>query len=106
MSKDDRDWLLHCPVSDGNWKDHLKSAALSDLRYVLRKWGTKSITGRRRIEARIRRLEKGQKREFSQIRARLQRAAKAASKSVEEFTKAAMKSGLSMKVTISEKDDE
>lgn len=71
MSRDDRNWLLYCPVTDGNWGEHLKSAALYDLKYVLENWGTKIITGRRRIEARIRRLEREKEREFSRIGKRL-----------------------------------
>lgn len=58
MGKEDREWLLHCSVSDLNWKAHLENATLADLKYVLKKWGKKAITGKRRIEARIRRLER------------------------------------------------
>ncbi len=47
-------WLLNCPPSDLNWESRRKKASLKELKYVLRNWRRKGITGKKKIEAEIR----------------------------------------------------
>ena len=46
--------LLDCPPSDLNWENARKRASVNDLKYVLRIWGSRGITGKKKIEAEIR----------------------------------------------------